>query len=182
MSKKNKDFYVWTMEECIKNTYEWWGLDMMSMYNNIKMDFPNATTAINNIYNNMKEQNIYKSQFLFFEKIQYIYEAFTNLIPPLEKISFDIRTKELSRQYQYLNMRSWNQFVTINRIDLIMAILLLTEDFILQPVSSPNVILIKNKLTVYGNFVTLKVSKHEDKTYVSIRIRDVMLIEYVILN
>lgn len=46
MSKKDKDFYVWTMAECIKDTYEWWGIDMMSMYDNIKKDFPNATNAI----------------------------------------------------------------------------------------------------------------------------------------
>ena len=46
MSKKDKDFYVWTMAECIKSTYEWWGTDMMSMYDNIKEDFPNATKAI----------------------------------------------------------------------------------------------------------------------------------------
>ena len=29
MSNKDKNFYVWTMEECIKSTYEWWGTDMM---------------------------------------------------------------------------------------------------------------------------------------------------------
>ena len=46
MSRKDKDFYVWTMAECIKDTYEWWGIDMMSMYDNIKNDFPNATKAI----------------------------------------------------------------------------------------------------------------------------------------
>ena len=63
-----------------------------------------------------------------------------------------------------------------------MAVLLFTEEFILQPVTSKNVVLTENKLTVYGNFVILKVSKHEKKTYVSIRIRNVMLLEYVILN
>ena len=43
MSGQNKDFYVWTMAECIKSTYEWWGIDMMSMFDNIEKDFPNAT-------------------------------------------------------------------------------------------------------------------------------------------
>ena len=38
------------------------------------------------------------------------------------------------------------------------------------------------KLTVEGTFVNLYVSKNEDKTHVSILIRDVMLLEYVILN
>lgn len=63
-----------------------------------------------------------------------------------------------------------------------MAVILFAEEFILQPITSKNVIFTKNKLTVYGNVVTLKVSKHEKKTYVSIRIRNVILLEYVILN
>ena len=46
MNKKDKNFYVWTMEECIKSTYEWWGIDIMSMYDNIQVDFPDATKAI----------------------------------------------------------------------------------------------------------------------------------------
>ncbi len=79
-------------------------------------------------------------------------------------------------------MCSWNRFVSIERIDLLMAIILFTEEFILQPITSKNVILTENKLTVYGNFVTFKISKHEKKTYISIRIRNVILLEYVILN
>lgn len=182
MSKKDKDFYVWTMAECIKSTYEWWGIDMMPMYDNIKRDFPNAAEAIHKMYDNLEEEDFYRSLFLIFEKVQYVYEAIANLIPPYEKLQFDIRTKEQAKEYKRLNMCSWNRFVEISRIDLIMAVLLFTEEFILQPISSKNVILTDNKLTVYGNFVILKVSKHEDKTYVSIRIRDVMLLEYVILN
>lgn len=30
MRKKDKDFYVQTMSECIKSTYEWWGNDITS--------------------------------------------------------------------------------------------------------------------------------------------------------
>lgn len=79
-------------------------------------------------------------------------------------------------------MCSWNRFVSIKRIDLLMAVILFAEKFILQPITSKNVIFTEKKLTVYGNVVTLKVSKHEKKTYVSIRIRNVILLEYVILN
>ena len=63
-----------------------------------------------------------------------------------------------------------------------MAVILFAEEFILQPITSKNVIFTEKKLTVYGNVITLKVSKHEKKTYVSIRIRNVILLEYVILN
>ena len=79
-------------------------------------------------------------------------------------------------------MCSWNRFVSIKRIDLLMAVILFAEEFILQPITSKNVIFTEKKLTVYGNVITLKVSKHEKKTYVSIRIRNVILLEYVILN
>ena len=54
MSEHNKDFYVWTMAECIKSTYEWWGIDMMSMYDNIEKDFPNAIAAMKKIYSSKK--------------------------------------------------------------------------------------------------------------------------------
>jgi len=182
MSRKDKNFYVWTMEECIKDTYEWWGIDMMSMYHHIKEDFPNAAKAIQRMHCDFQEPKFYEAQYLFFEKPQYVYEAIANLIPQQEELRFDTRTKEKSKEYRRLNMCSWNRFVKISRIDLLMAILLFTEEFILKPVTSPNVILTENKLTVYENFVTFKVSKNEDKTYVSIKIKGVILLEYVILN
>ena len=81
-----------------------------------------------------------------------------------------------------MNICSWDQFVEIRRIDLIMAVLLFTEEFILQPVTSENVTLTDNQLTVNGTFVKLEVSKKKDKTHVSILIKDVMHLEYVILN
>lgn len=180
MSKKDKDFYVWTMKECIKDTYEWWGIDMMSMYDNIKNDFPNATNAIKKMYSNFKAPKFYEAQCLFFEKPQYVYEAIASFIPLYEQLRFDIRTREQSKEYKNLKMCSWNRFVSIKRIDLLMAVILFAEEFIMQPITSKNVIFTKNKLTVYGNVVTLKVSKHEKKTYVSIRIRNVILLEYVI--
>ena len=182
MSGQNKDFYVWTMAECIKSTYEWWGIDMMSMFDNIEKDFPNATEAIKKMYGNFEAQNCYAAKSLHFENPQFVYEAISSLVPVNEKLSFDLRTKEQSKEYKDLNMCSWNRFVSINRMDLLMAVLLFTEEFILQPITSKNVVFTDNKLTIYGNFVTLKVSKNQDKTYISIRIRNVMLLEYVILN
>lgn len=182
MSKKNKDFYVWAMAECIKSTYEYWGTDMMSMYSNIKIDFPNAAKAIRKIYNFKKIGDCYGTEPSTFENPQFVYEAIANLIPNQKKLKFDSFTKEQSQEYSRLNMLPWRRYVTIRRINLIMAVLLFTEEFIFEPITSKNVVLTDTKLTVYGNFVTFKVSKHEEKTYVSIRIRDVMLHYYVILN
>ena len=179
--KNNKDFYVGIMEN-IKSTYEWWGHDMTSLYNNIKEDFPNATQSLHKMYNNLIIPNFYESKSLTFEKEEYIYEAIANLIPSHSTLKYDSFTQALSNEYSYLKMCSWNKYVNIQRIDLLLAVLLFTEEFIFLPTTSPNVILTDNKLTVYGNFVTFKISKHEDKTYISIKIRDVMLYRYVILN
>ena len=179
MSKKDKDFYVWELTEC-KSSYEWWGIDMMSMYDHIKKDFPNATQAIHKMYPNLKNPDFYEAKFLVFKKVEYVYEALANFIPYHEELFFDIITKEQSKEYQGLNMCSWNKFVEIDRIDLIMAILLFTEEFILDPINSDSVTLTDSQLTVNGTFVKLEVSKKEDKTHVSILIKDVMLLEYVI--
>ena len=178
----NKDFYVWTMEECIKSIYEEWGIDMMSMYKEIRKNFPNAAEAVKKMYNNFKVSKIYKAKYLSFENPLYVYEAIANLVPLHKELYFDIRTKELNKKYKNLNLCSWNRFIPIERIDLLMAVLLFTEEFILKPIASKNVIFTTNKLTVYGNFVIFKVSKHNKKTYISIKIRNVMLLEYIILN
>lgn len=183
MKRKNKKFYIWAMYECIKTTYEQWGLDMMSMYKNIKRDFPNAALAIKKMYSEFNNStDCYNASALSFDNVQYVYEAIANLIPFGKVINFDIRTKEQDKQYEYLNICSWDHFVEINRIDLIMAILLFTEEFILNPISDKKVIFKENKLIVYGNFVIFKIVKHRTKTYVSIRIRNVSLIEYIIRN
>ncbi|MBR3325356.1 MAG: hypothetical protein IKG14_04870 [Clostridia bacterium] len=182
MGMLSQDFYIWTMAECIKDIYEWWGIDMMSMYEEIEEDFPNACRAIKRMYSRFEMLDYHKAKPLQFKNPQFVYEAISYLVPIHDKLSYDLRTKEQSKQFKALNMCSWNKFVQINRMDLLMAVLLFTEEFILQPITSKNVVLTDNRLTVYGNFVTFKVSKHQDKTYISIRIRKVMLLEYVILN
>lgn len=183
MSGKNKDFYIWIVTEFIKSKYEYFNIDMMSiMYCNIEKNFPNAIESIRRIHRNFESPSFYSIKSLQFEKPQYVYEALYSLIPAHEQLNFDLRTKNLSKEYKNLNMCSKNHFVSIHRLNLFMYILLFTEEFILLPITSKYVAFTDNKLTVYENFVTLKVSKHQDKTYISIRIRNVMLLEYVILN
>ena len=134
------------------------------------------------MYDSLKAPDFYESKFLVFEKAEYVYQALANLIPHHEELRFDTITKEQAKEYEGLNMCSWDRFVEISRIDLLMAVLLFTEEFILQPIASNTENLTDNQLTVEGTFVKLEVSKKEDKTHVSILIRDVMLLEYVILN
>lgn len=178
----DKDFYVWTISECIKDTYEWWGIDMMSMYNHIKEDFPNAAEAIRKMYSRFNEEDYYAAQGLSFKQVEYVYQAIANLIPLKKELKFDVITKEQNQKFKCLNMLPWDEFVEIHRIDLIMAVLLFTEEFIFCPVTSKNVVLTDTKLTVYGNHVIFKVAKHKEKTYVSIRVRGVMLLQYIMLN
>lgn len=124
---------------------------MMSIYDNIKEDFPNATVAIHKIYAKLKKPNFYKSKFLVFEKVKYVYQTLANLIPHHEELRFNTITKDQSKEYEELNMMcSLDEFVEIQRIDLIMAVLLFTEEFILQPVKCKIVSLTDNQLTING--------------------------------
>jgi len=182
MCKKDQEYYVWVMEECIKSTYEEWGIDMMSMYDEISRDFPGATTAINKIYKNWEEYEFYEAEAVTFEKPKYVYEAIANLIPATEVVQFDIKTKEQDVAYKWLNIGSWDKFVSIERIHLVMAILLFTEEFILLPITDKSVLYDKNTLTVIKDFITFEVAKDEEKTYVSITIKDIMFLQYQILN
>lgn len=183
MSRKNKEFYVWAMSECIKDTYENWGTDMMSMYSNIRKDFPNAAKAIHKIYSDFRgNRDCYEAEPLTFENPQFVYEAIANLIPNYKELKHDSYTKALCKEYSCLEMCSWNRFVSIERIDLVMAILLFTEEFIFKPITSEIVVLTDTKLTVNGKFVTLEVSREEEKTCVNIEIKDVIILQYVILN
>ena len=86
---------------------------------------------IKKMYDSFETQNCYVAKSLQFENPQYVYEAIANFVPAQKKLRFDIRTKEQSKEYKELNMCSWNRFVSINRIDLVMAVLLFTEEFIL---------------------------------------------------
>ena len=182
MDKKSKDFYVWTLEEGIKDTYECWGLDMMSMYANIQESFPNAALAIQNMYVGWNEEKIYVAKHRSFKQVHYVYEAIANLIPLKKTLKFDIKTKEQNSKFKSLNIGSWNKFVSINRMDLLMAILMFIEEFCFYSVTMANVVLTDTKLIVYGEHLTFKISKHKDKTYASIRIHDVMVVQYIILN
>lgn len=182
MYKKSKDFYVWTVEECIKDTYEGWGIDIMPMYGDIQESFPNAAQVIRQMYYDFDAEDYFFAKPLAFKHVHYVFQAIANLIPLKKTLKFDIKTKEQSKRYKGLNIDSWNKFVRINRMNLLMAILLFTEEFIYYPVTMGNVIYTENKLIIYGEHLTFKISKHKDKTYVSIRVRGVMLLQYILLN
>lgn len=179
----SKDFYIWAYEECIKDTYEWWGTDMMSMYDNIKKSFPNAAKAIKLSFSKFKDDDYYEAKALNFKDPKYVYEAVMSLFPRKERVRFDTRTKEQSKKFKSDNMRPWGRFVFIRKIDLVAAVYLFTEDFILEPLTEKNIEYVKGeKLTVDGEFVTFSVVKQEDKTIISIKIKNYMLLEYIMLN
>lgn len=183
MKKKDKEFYVWTMGECVKGTYEEWGIDMMSMYGNIKKDFPNVTKAIHEMYSTFKdEKDCYQAEPLAFESPKLVYEAVANLIPLKKLLKFDLSTKNKSGEYEYLNICSFDKFVPVERIDLIMAVLLFAEEFILEPITNENVSLTDTEFSVEGTFVNLEVSKTEEETHICIEIKDVIILQYVMLN
>lgn len=181
MNKYDKVFYAQTMAQ-YKTTCEWWGIDIMSMYDNIERDYPNAAKAIQKMHSPFDESDYYVAQPLHFEHPRFVYEAIANLIPTHNEVYYNMKTTEQNKKFKDLNMCSWSRDVSVRRMDLIAGILLFAEEFILQPLSSVNVTFTDKKLTVYSNLVTFKVSKHEEKTYVSIRMKDVILLEFVIHN
>lgn len=182
MSELNQETFVFALVEGIKTTYEQWGIDMMSMFEHIEKDFPNAARAIKGMYCNFNLKACYELSPKCFDEPQFVYEMISNFISPYRKLKFNIWTRELSKEYRKLNICSWSRFQTIYRIDLLMAILLFTEEFAFEPISSQKVQLTEKKLTIHGTYVKFTVSKLEDRTYISIRIRNVMILTYVISN
>lgn len=191
MVKRDLDYYADIYEE-VKSTYENWGIDMMSMYSHIEEDCPNAAEAIKKMYGT-EDKPTYNDKALHFDNPQYVYELIANLIPDhgvldFDLVDFDLRTRNLKEEFKSYNMCSWHRYVKIGRIDLIMAILLFTENFVLEEfilnesIKKKIVVNTDNKLVVYDDYLTFKISKCETKTFVSIRIRGFMLLEYIILN
>lgn len=182
-TKKDRDFYIWALRECIKDTYEWWGIDMMSQYDNICKDFPNAAKAIKKMYSKFTTDSYYDAKLLTFDKPEFIYQAIANFIPSKEDLKFDLATNELKKKYESLNMCSWDKFVPIKRIDLLAAILLFTEEFIFDPISSPNVKLTKENLFITSEFININFVKSKTgEIIVYITIKKVITLKYIILN
>lgn len=180
MKQKNKNFYVWTIKECIRNTYRFYGIQMMRMYDSLTNNFPNATSAIKKMYNNFSKSSRYEVEPLTFENPNYIYEVISNLIPINADLQFNLVTKELHKDYATLNMCFWKRFIPIKRIDLVMTILLLTEEFLLQPLSAEDVFFTGNSLLVRRDLVNFTISQDTDITYISIEVKEVMFIQYQI--
>ena len=182
MSELNRETFVFALEEGIKTTYEQWGVDMMPAYDHIERDFPNAAIAIKCMYCNFNLKACYELSPKFFDEPQFVYEMISNFISPYRKLKFNIWTRELSKEFKELNICSWSSFQNINRIDLLTAILLFTEEFVFEPITSRKVQLTEKKLVIHGTYVKFTISKHEDRTYISIRIRNVMILTYEISN
>lgn len=176
MAKKNKDFYVSTMARCIQKTYECWQLDANPMYNIVRRYSNNALIAIHKIYSNLRAPDFFEADLLSFERPEYVYEAISSLIPSEKRIKVDVTIEDYSNQCKLSNI------YIARRINLIMAILLFSEQFVLQPITSKDVFYTGTELVVHGDFVTFKVSKHEEKTYVSFEVENTMLLQFEILN
>lgn len=179
MSKITRDFYIWTIYECIKNTYQWWGIDLTSMSENIKKDFSNSYEALHKVYEKLQSPDFYASNPIFFKKPTYVYELISNLIPLEDILYFDTTSKPQKSKYHFLHMPHGCK-LRINRIDLIIAIYLFCEDFLFTEITSNKVTVSNHKLTVYGKFNTIKITSTDTVTYVCINIRNVIKFQYQI--
>ena len=100
MSELNQDLFVFALAEGIKTTYEQWGVDMMSVYDHIERDFPNAARAIKCMYCNFNLKACYELSPKYFDEPQFVYEMISNFISPCRKLKFNIWTRELSKEFK----------------------------------------------------------------------------------
>lgn len=180
MKKIDQDFYIWTMYECIKTTSEYWGIDFTSMLDNVKRDFPNVYKAFMQLYGTDRQKELYLIEATKIENPQAVYELIANMLPISKSYLFNTTTQPQAYKYRYLHMCRWDRKVRTARCDLLLSVLLFTEDFIFEKVSSKQVVFSKNKLIVYGKCNTLKISVKENITYICINIRGVMKFQYEI--
>ena len=178
----DRGFYIWTMAEVIKETYEQWGIDLMSMWKNIQESFPNAAKAVKDMYSEFDENTIYEARGKQFDNPECVYQAVANLIPAQSILQFDVSSTAHFPEYENLRVYGWNKMTEINRIDLIAAIMLFAEEFTTMSLDDEKVIFTREKLIVQDELITFKVVKHQKRTIVNINIHGVVLLVYEIAN
>lgn len=178
----DREFYIWTVADILKETYEQWGIDIMSFWDNIQESFPNAAKALKQMHSDFDETTFYEASHKKFDNPEYVYQAVANLIPSHSILKFNVSSTAHFPQYDSLKIYGWNEMTDINRIDLIMAIMLFAEEFALMSLDDEKVIFTREKLIVQEELVTFKIVRHNKRTIVSINIHEVILLVYEIAN
>lgn len=179
MKEMNRDFYIWAMAQ-LKSTSEHWGIDYTSCLENFRKDLPNVYKAFTDIYGKYTQEEIYKMDQPVIENPQNIAEVIYNILPMSKKINHDSFTRHQNSKYAYLNICSWNRKVPTMKCDLLLAILMFTEDFIDNLIESRVLIDEKKDTIIYGRYTTLEFCKREGIMFVNITIRGVMKLVYKI--
>lgn len=180
-----KSFYMWTIHEWIKDIYKEWGVNTKYFEDYIPKDFKNIYSALLKMHSIdflYSEENSDMLSVKFY-KPKYVYEAISNLIPNNENLIFNIKTQvldELIEDFEKLYVR---RNINIKRIDLLTAITLFTEEFILEEISSKYVLINKeNKLILKSEDIIFTISVEEKEVKVIIEIIDAVKIIYKILK
>lgn len=173
--------YIFIFSEYIKDVYEQDGISILRYYEEeIKRDFRNAYSAIRSMYS-YKKSKIYNAKLTFNKNQKYVYDVIQALIPRKTILDFNVKTKDVKKGYEFLTMFPFGNYVRIHRIDLIAAILLFTEDFILNEISFEGIALKKGDLIAKNDFLIFSIHSLRDKIIVSIKIKGVITLEYEIL-
>lgn len=182
MSEINQEFYIWTMYECVKTTAEWWGIDYTSCLDNVKRDFPNVFKIFEKMYGTTDQHELYEIEPKIIENPQTVGELITNMLPFIKRLRHNSTVQPQGYKYRYLHMCRCDKPVFTYRCDVLLAILLFTEDIILEEISTKRVVLNNNKIIIYGNYTTIKISKRDNVTHIGINIHGVAKIYYQIYS
>ena len=180
-----KSFYMWTIHEWIKDIYKEWGVNIKYFEDYIPKDFKNTYYALLKMHSIdflYSEENPDILSVKFY-KPKYVYEAISNLVPNNENLIFNIKTQvldELIEDFEKLYVR---RNINIKRIDLLTAITLFTEEFILEEISSKYVLINDvDKLMVESEHFIFTISVEEKVVNVIIEIIGVIKIVYKIIK
>ncbi|MBE5821796.1 MAG: hypothetical protein E7311_04325 [Clostridiales bacterium] len=179
MYLKDTVFYTWVVEEFIHETLLLHGTKFIKLYYYLKQYFPEAIKALNKMYYNFKLNDLSKAKPLKVCKPNFIYEHISNLIPSNQNFKFDLYINEFSDTYKHLNCKASG---SIERIDLILLILLFSEEFIFKPAKINNLNITPSELTTEGTYVSINIRHNINTTSINIQIKDALSIQFIILN
>ena len=179
MELKDTVFYTWVVEEFIHETLLLHGTKFIKLYYYLKQYFPEAIKTFDKMYYNFKLNDLYNLRPLKVCKPNYVYEHISNLIPSKKNFKFDLYINEFSDKYKHLHCNSSEE---IERIDLILLILLFSEEFISKPVKINNINFTPSELTAEGTYVSLNIRHNMNTTSINIQIKDALSIQFIILN
>ena len=172
MTKKEpltKDFYLKTWKT-ILDAYQWWGKDLMALYDGLQETNPNATKSIEELYDYFCPNRYEEAIIRHYNVPNKFYQKLGELIPETDHVYVNLVVKSLKTD-KYRDLEFKEQFKQ-HRMDYLMAILCFAEEYAQNFLGDENIKSSKNSLSAQADNITYLVSRDESSgiTKVSITI------------